>query len=620
MLTVDALRARPVGGLNQAAPATRPLHQLGWIAAPATEPSAVGWLELTELPAEGEPVPDFLAVRCTVPAGDPAAAARELTVRTLGLVQSFLTGERFAGSRLVLLTTGATDPAGSQALPAGAVWGLVRAAAAEYPDRLALVDADQATEELSPALAGLIEAGEWQLAVRDGALLVPRLAPVTHADSPANTADLASGTVLVTGGTGGLGALVAERLVTEHGVRNLLLLSRSGPAAAGAAELVERLTGLGAEVTVHACDVSDRAALAAAIGDRRLSGVVHASAVTDDAALAGLTAEQVAVAFGPKVDAAWHLHELTAGHDLAAFVLFSSLAGLIGTAGQGNYAAANGFLDSLAGYRRAHGQPATSVAWGLWDVVTGLTGQLADADRARLARGGVVPLSSEHGLAMFDQALSGETGAVLAGAAWDSAGLRKQAESGRLAPVLRDFVRLPRRASAASSGSPIDLAAQLGRLDEPAGRQLIAELVRAQVAAVLGHGDAGSVPADRTFAQLGFDSLTGVELRNRLDGATGLRLPATLAFDYPTVTALSEFVHQTLAPAPPPPDEALQASIDQISLALDGHDEDTRSRVVAVLHSALARLAGDTEAASGVQATLSDASDDEIFAFIDNQL
>ncbi|HEU5271686.1 MAG TPA: beta-ketoacyl reductase, partial [Jatrophihabitans sp.] len=439
-------------------------------------------------------------------------------------------------------------------------------------------------------------------------------------DLASDAAQLTSGTVLITGGTGGLGALVAERLVTEHGVRSLLLLSRSGPAAAGVAELVERLAGLGAEVAVEACDVADKAALAQAIGDRKLSGVVHAAAVTADAALAGLGAEQVAVAFGPKVDAAWHLHELTADADLAAFVLFSSLAGLVGTAGQGNYAAANGFLDGLAEHRRAAGLPATSVAWGLWDVATGLTGQLGDADRARLARSGVAPLSSEHGLAMLDAVLTSTSGAVLAGAAWDNAGLRKRAESGRLAPVLRNLVRLPRRAGAATAGSSLDLVTQLARLDEPAGRQLISELVRGQVASVLGHGDAGGVPVDRTFSQLGFDSLTVVELRNRLDAATGLRLPATLAFDYPTVSALSEYVHQTLAPAPPLPDEALQASIDQIELALTGHDEAVRGRVVAVLHSALARLESDAEASAGVQAVLSDASDDEIFAFIDTQL
>jgi acyl transferase domain-containing protein/acyl carrier protein len=658
VLTVDALRARPITGLSPAGQPARPLHQLGWVAAPDVPSSTASWLELTDgLPAESEPVPGLLAVRCPVPAGEPAAAARELTVRVLGLLQAFLAEDRFAGSRLVVLTSRATG-AGAEVDPAGvdpaeaAVWGLIRSAAAEHPDRLALIDLDGPTLEVQPVLAGLIEAGEWQLAVRDGAVLVPRLAPVpadsaaTTADSAATTADsavmtadlasgtvslasgtvsLASGTVLVTGGTGGLGALVAERLVAEHGVRSLVLLSRSGPAASGAAELVERLTGLGAEVAVEACDVSDRAALARVIGDRRLSGVLHAAAATADTALAGLTAERVAVAFGPKVDAAWHLHELTAGHDLAAFVLFSSLAGLVGTAGQGNYAAANGFLDGLAGHRRALGLPATSVAWGLWDVVTGLTGQLGDADRARLARSGVAPLSSEHGLAMLDRALTGGTAPVLAGAAWDSAGLRKRAESGRLAPVLRDLVRLPRRASAAAAGSPVDLAARMGQLDESAGRQLIAELVRGQVATVLGHGDPGSVPADRTFSQLGFDSLTGVELRNRLDAATGLRLPATLAFDYPTVTALTEFVHQTLAPAPPPPDEALQASIDQIAAALAEHDEVTRGRVIAVLNGALARLTGDADASSGaasagVQAALSDASDDEIFAFIDTQL
>ena len=629
VLTVDALRARPLTGLAPAAQPARPLHQLGWPAAPVVPESTASWLALTgELPAGAE-VPDFVAVRCEPVTAEPAVAARELTERVLGLLRNFLADERFASTRLVLLTNGAAAPmtndatgSAEQSLAGSAVWGLARAAAVEYPDRFALVDTDgpELAAELPPRLAGLIEAGEWQLAVRDGAVSVPRLAVLPVVDELENVADLASGTVLVTGGTGGLGALVAERLVTGHGVRSLLLLSRSGTAAAGVDELVARLAGLGAEVAVEACDVSDRAALRRAIGDRRLSGVIHAAAVTADAALAGLSAEQVAVAFGPKADAAWHLHELTADHDLAAFVLFSSLAGLVGTAGQGNYAAANGFLDGLARHRRALGRPATSVAWGLWDVATGLTGQLNEADRARLARSGVAPLSSEHGLAMLDTVLAGEPPAVLAGAAWDAAGLRDRAETGRLAPVLRDLVRVPRRASAAPADSPLDLTARLGRLDEAAGRELVTELVRSQVAAVLGHGDAGAIPLDRTFSQLGFDSLTVVELRNRLDAATGLRLPAMLAFDHPTVTALTDFVHQTLAPPPPAPDEVLQTSIDRVVGALADHDEATRNRVVTLLHSALARLTGDAEASAGIEAALSDASDDEIFTFIDTQL
>jgi len=665
VLTVDALRARPLAAdvLRPTGRQTPPLHQLNWIAAPATEPSAARWLgigsevaqlaELTdvavlaELADEGE-LAEFVAVRCAAEAaGNAAGAARELTLRVLRLLQDWIADERFANSRLVLLTSLATGPDAGARLAESAVWGLVRSAAAEHPDRFALVDLDQTAEAVQPelwgALAGLIEAGEWQLAVRDGEPSVPRLAPLAEQDSTdsdgrlaagtvnlaSGTVNLAAGTVLVTGGTGGLGALVAERLVTEHGVRNLLLLSRRGPAAAGAPELVARLGALGAEVEVVACDVADRAALATAIGGRRLSGVVHAAGVTADAALAGQSGEQVAAAFGPKVDAAWHLHELTVEQDLAAFVLFSSLAGLVGNAGQGNYAAANGFVDGLAVHRRQLGLPAASVAWGLWDVATGMTGQLGEADLARLTRSGVAPLSAEHGLALFDQLLAGTAGAaltgpVLAGAAWDSAGLRKRAESGQLAPVLRGLVRLPRRASATQAAPAGDLASRLAALDVEDGRQLVLGLVRDQVASVLAHGDGNAVPVDRTFSQLGFDSLTVVELRNRLDLATGLRLPATLAFDYPTVTSLAEFVYQTVAPAPPPPDEALQASIDAIELALAEHDEAARARVVAVLNSALARLESGAEvpaeAIDGVQAALSDASDDEIFAFIDTQL
>ncbi|MFL6161134.1 MAG: type I polyketide synthase [Jatrophihabitantaceae bacterium] len=656
VLTVDALRARPLATetLRPSGQPGTPLHQLDWIPAPESRPSGARWLtlgvsadlasepaDLAAVLSELAELPEFVAVRCAAEPGDASAAARRLTVAVLELLQAWLAEERCANSRLVLLTSAATGPGAGAGLAESAVWGLVRSAAAEHPDRFALVDLDQpvpaAEAELWPALAGAIEAGDWQLAVRDGALLLPRLspAPAGEADSSdsstvslasgtaslaSGTVSLASGTVLVTGGTGGLGALVAERLVTEHGVRSLLLLSRSGLAATGAPDLVARLRELGAEVEVAACDVSDRTALATAIGGRQLSAVLHAAGVTADAALTGLSAEQVAVAFGPKVDAAWHLHELTAGQQLATFVLFSSLAGLIGNAGQASYAAANGFVDGLAAHRRTLGLPATSIAWGLWDVATGITGQLGEADLARLTRSGVAPLSVEHGLALFDQVLAGAAGPVLAGAAWDSAGLRKRAESGQLAPVLRGLTRAPRRASAATAEASADLTSRLATLDEPAGRELVLELVRNQVASVLAHGEGSAVPVDRTFSQLGFDSLTVVELRNRLDLATGLRLPATLAFDYPTVASLAEFIYQTVAPAPRPPDEALQASLDEIELALAEHDEAARDRVIAVLNSALARLASDAEALVGARASLSDASDDEIFAFIDTQL
>jgi NAD(P)-dependent dehydrogenase (short-subunit alcohol dehydrogenase family) len=511
-------------------------------------------------------------------------------------------------------------------------------------------------------VAGLIEAGEWQLAVRSGQVLVPRLSPAPAGAGPADddcavtTEDLASGTVLVTGGTGGLGALVAERLVTEHGVRSLLLLSRSGPAAAGAAELVERLTGLGAEVRLLACDVSDRAALAAAIGDCQLSGVVHTAGALADAPVDRLTESELGLTFAPKADAAWHLHQLTGGHPLAAFVLFSSVASVLGNAGQASYAAANGFLDGLAGYRRAAGLPAVSVAWGLWDVPTGMTGALTPADVARLGRAGVAPLAAERGLALFDQAIAlgqidpavGSTQpdtALLVAAAWDVGSLRERAEAGRLAPALRSLTKASRRpvrraaANGRTGSSELDrieipeltggIAERLAGLAEEAARELLSELIRAEVAAVLGFADAEAISPAHAFSELGFDSLTVVDLRNRLDSATGLRLPATLAFDYPTVTSLLDHLMRTLAPRTASAEDTLRANLDELERTLPDSDEATRSKLIAILHSTLGRLEaisdGQPQPADGqpqldVHEQIRSASDDEIFAFIDTQL
>ncbi|AQA22905.1 KR domain protein [Rhodococcus sp. MTM3W5.2] len=225
------------------------------------------------------------------------------------------------------------------------------------------------------------------------------------------------GTVLITGGTGGLGSLVARHLVGVHGVGSLVLTSRQGIAAAGAAELVAELTGLGARVRVVACDVSDRAALAELLTtvpvEYPLTGVVHAAGVLDDGVIASLTPDRVDTVLAPKADAAWHLHELTRHLDLTMFVLFSSAAGVIGSAGQGNYAAANTFLDGLAQHRRAHGLPATSIAWGLWAMNTAMTSSLRESDTVRISRG-FLGMSDEQGLAFFDAALAQNLATVMA--------------------------------------------------------------------------------------------------------------------------------------------------------------------------------------------------------------
>ncbi|WP_243740852.1 type I polyketide synthase [Streptomyces sp. 8K308] len=368
------------------------------------------------------------------------------------------------------------------------------------------------------------------------------------------------GTVLITGGTGQLAGLVARHLVREHGVRHLLLASRRGPAAAG--ELVAELEALGAEVTVVGCDVGDRAALAdllSGIPDARpLTAVIHTAGVLDDGVLSALDPRRVAGVFRPKADAAWHLHELTRDLDLAAFVLFSSVAGTIGNPGQANYAAANTFLDALAHRRRSAGLPAVSLAWGLWGTTSGMTGHLAEGDIARMARNGLAPLSADQGVALFDAGLALDQAAAVP-ARLDRAALRGAGAA--TSPVLRGLAGAPVPRRVAASGAPGAGAGGASLPDQLAGRtgadreRLVLTAVRGHCAAVLGRADHTAVPAGRQFRALGFDSLTSVELRNRLNEATGLRLPATVVFDHPTPAALAAYLLTRLAPAdePPPP-------------------------------------------------------------------
>ncbi|MEV0515006.1 SDR family NAD(P)-dependent oxidoreductase, partial [Nonomuraea sp. NPDC050405] len=437
--------------------------------------------------------------------------------------------------------------------------------------------------------------------------------------------------------TGGLGALVARRLVERHGVRELVLASRRGPDAPGAEALAAELAELGASAQVVACDVSDRRALAALL-ERfpSLTGVVHTAGVLDDAVVEGLSAQRLDAALAPKADAAWHLHELTRDLPLTSFVLFSSVAGLLGNPGQGNYAAANAFLDALARHRREHGLPAVSIAWGLWDTgAHGMAGALGGADVARLARGGIAPLTVEEGLDLFDLALPGQADPLLVAARWDRAGLRDRAEAGDLPPVLRGLVRGSRRtvrsaASAQPAAAGQGLGERLAALTEPEAHAHLTALVRSHVATVLAHSSPEQVDVDRAFNELGFDSLTAVELRNRLNAETALRLPATLVFDHPTVTALAGYLYRTLAPDTPSPEDALRTAVDQaesVLLAANGGADALRGQLVAILQSALGRIGTAPAAApaatrsrpGGAAEEIVTASDEEIFALIDNR-
>ncbi|MEE1757448.1 SDR family NAD(P)-dependent oxidoreductase [Streptomyces sp. SP18CS02] len=534
----------------------------------------------------GAVVPEVVLVPCLdgwdddAGPADTAQAVREATGRALSLAQEWLAEERFAESRLVFVTRHAMSPQdGGDTADARArrdlahvpLWGLLRSAQSEHPDRFVLLDLDD-DEASRRALPAALASGEPQLAVRQGVMSAFRLTRVTAGDAARaggaaagrdgadhgaaeRTPFAADGTVLITGGTSGLGALIARHLVTRHGVTRLLLTSRSGRDAAGVAELESELAGLGAGVTVAACDVADREALAGALAlvpaDHPLTAVVHAAGVLDDGVVTSLTADRVDRILRPKVDGALNLHELTAGEELTAFVLFSSAAGVLGTAGQGGYAAANAFLDALARERRAAGLAATSLAWGLWERRSGLTGDLSEADLRRVARGGVGLLPTEEGLALFDAALAAED-AVLVPMRLDTAALSAAGEPGLVPPVLRSVVRIPQRraeaARPAGEGSSDGFAARVAALPEGERDREVLRFVREQAATVLGLASAEAVGETRGFLEMGFDSLTAVELRKRLSAATGLRLPATLVFDQVTPVNTARHLRELLFP------------------------------------------------------------------------
>ncbi|MGV9612820.1 type I polyketide synthase [Nocardia xishanensis] len=501
-------------------------------------------------------VPDIVLwqTKVSAAADDPATVRGHLET-VLATVQAWLAEDRLADTRLVVLTTnGAGLPGETPDLAAAAVRGLLRSAQSEYPGRFILLDDDPsaAAPLADPTLVGaVLAAGEEQAALRDGALLVPRLvrARPEHDAEPGHAlpSPFGDGTVLITGGTGGLGALVARHLVSAHGVRRLLLVSRRGETADGARELASALSEAGAVVRVAACDVADREALRSLLGsieaDHPLTGVVHAAGVLDDGTLAGMTAGQLRRVFDSKATAAWHLDDLTRDRDLSAFVLFSSVAATIGTAGQGNYAAANAFLDALAHRRRAAGLPATSVAWGPWNSVAGMTGGLDRSALARWERLGLHPLGNDEGLRLFDAA-TGRATAHVAAIGFDPAELRREARDGAVPAVLRGFLpRTTDRPAAASSS----LGTRLSGVPEAKRAEVVLDVVREHAAAVLGHGSAEDISPDQRFDALGFDSLGGVEFRNRLSKATGVPLPSTLVFDHPTAAAVATLLHSKIA-------------------------------------------------------------------------
>ncbi|WBB98289.1 MULTISPECIES: type I polyketide synthase [unclassified Solwaraspora] len=573
--SVGSLVLRPVVAAELAAADSGPyrdaLFTVDWtpVALPAGAPVTVA--DLAGVTAGAE-VPAVVLHRHAAVSGAGAGtpeAVRAGTVEAFTALRTWLAEPRFAGTRLVVLTRRAVALPGEDVtdLAGSAVWGLIRSAQTEHPGRIVLVDTD-AEQDAVTLLPKVLAAGESQVVVRDGAVRVARLRRADAAAADAVPADVAAGTVLVTGATGGLGRLIARHLVTTHGVRDLLLVSRRGAAAEGADELVEELTGLGAQVELVAGDVADRDAAAALVAGRRLTAVVHAAGVLDNGTIDTLTPQRIDAVLRPKVDAAWHLHELTAGMDLAAFVLFSSASGVLGGMGQGNYAAANTFLDGLAAHRRASGLAGVSLAWGMWGTGTGMAGHVTAAELPQVARTGFVPISGAEGLALFDATwMSPEP--FLAPIRLDLTVLRRQGDA--LPDLFRALVPAPRRAVAAPGDATGTFSQRLAAMSVQDRGNTLRELVRAQVAQALGHSAPESIELDRAFQDLGFDSLTAVELRNGLSVATGVQLSATLVFDNPTPMALVDHLAEELVgdaeePSVAEPDQAPVSADEPIAI------------------------------------------------------
>ncbi|MCR8575578.1 type I polyketide synthase, partial [Streptomyces sp. Isolate_219] len=539
------------------------LYRLDWTPVPVAERTGGTWAVLGDDPAlaaalgasvldpedTDAPIPDTVVLPVTgATPGTVPDAVRETSHQLLARLQWWLAEERFAGTRLMVLTRGAVSVAEEPVdLVTAPVWGLVHSTQSEHPDRLVLVDIDDDTRSLDvlPAAAG---AGEPELAIRGGRVSAPRLAQLPAPEREPDPVWTADGTVLVTGGTGSLGAITARHLVADLGVRHLLLTSRRGMAAEGAAELRDELTALGAQVTIAACDAADREALAALLAavpaDTPLTGVVHTAGVLDDGVLASLNPERMDKVLRPKVDAAWNLHELTRDLDLSAFILFSAACSVFDAPGQANYVAANAFLDALAEHRHGLGLPCVSLAWGLWaQDGGGMAGGLGENDLRRMARKGIVAQTPDEGMRMFDGAV--RSGAPLVVPV--RLDINVLAVTGDFPPMLHGLVPFRRRTAAtAGAGTGDSLREKLAGLPQADQDRSLLDVVTAQIALVLGYAGGGAVETSRAFRDLGFDSLTAVELRNRLDTVTGLSLSATLVFDYPTPVALVRHLREQL--------------------------------------------------------------------------
>ncbi|ADG80058.1 Acyl transferase OS=Tsukamurella paurometabola (strain ATCC 8368 / DSM / CCUG 35730 / CIP 100753/ JCM 10117 / KCTC 9821 / NBRC 16120 / NCIMB 702349 / NCTC 13040) OX=521096 GN=Tpau_3477 PE=4 SV=1 [Tsukamurella paurometabola] len=565
------------------------------------EPEPRTFADIAEILESGA-VPDQVLI--ALPGGSTAEADPEIATAThaagtatLALIQQWAAADALYPATLIAVATHSTDGADPAASAAAGLW---RSAINEYPGQFGIIDIDDGPIPADTVRTALtLTSAEPNLAISDGTVRVPRLRPVSDTET-ASPARLDHGTVVITGASGTLGEALARHLAREHRTPSLLLVSRRGADAPGAAALAEELAGLGTRAEFIAADVADadsvRAMLAHVPTHAPLSAVVHAAGVLSDGVLSAMTPRRLAEVYRAKVDAVLTLHRATRHLDLDAFVVYSSIAGVVGSAGQGNYASANAFLDAFA--RGPHsGGRTVSVAWGLWAEASGMTSVLDETDRERVSRAGLTGMSTADALALLDAALPARDGATIRSApviaSFDTAQLGELARSGDIQPVFRALAPGRRREPVA----PPSLAQRLTRVAEEDRLELATDAVAEVAATVLGYRSAAELDTRRGLLELGFDSLTAIELRNRLGAATGLRLPATLIFDYPSAAAIAAYLIEQAVP---------QAQIDESAApgaAAGAGDPD-----------------GPDTGVEGPLATevLADASDDEIFRFIDS--
>ncbi|MFI1184589.1 SDR family NAD(P)-dependent oxidoreductase, partial [Streptomyces sp. NPDC020799] len=662
VLTVASLAMRPIEQTRSDTLSHEALFRVDWSQRPLPtgSPGTASWAVLGDLanglraelplarahpdlaslataPDGGAAAPDIVIapIRVGPPGdGDLPTAVRSAAHRVLALVQSWLADDRFAHARLVVLTQGAVATRTGEDvsdLAAAAIWGLLRSAQSEHPERFTLLDLDGHPASAS-VLSRALGITEPQLALRAGALLTPgltRAAPNPAAEAGKLSLDW-EGTVLITGGTGVLGGLLARHLVTRHGVRHVLLVSRQGAQAPGAEQLEGELVALGAKVTLTACDISDRQAVAAVLASispkHPLTAVVHAAGTLDDGVLTNLTPERCDNVLRAKADGAWHLHDLTRHHDLAAFILYSSIAGVLGNAGQGNYAAANSFLDALAHHRAAHGLPAQSLAWGWWHDA-GMAARLKDGGPGRVDHLGLAPMAAEEALTLFDAAL-GSADPVVVPARLDLSALRARPGPSAVPPALGGLMHSRTKGNQDNCPAPaVTLHQALADQDETGRQAVLLDLVRRITATALGHRSEADIDGDIGFRSLGIDSLTAVVLRNHLAAATGLGLPSTLVFDHPTPTALARHLGAELLRTAPSAATPIAAWLDKLDSAFSATAPDDAARAAGLhqMRELLRKYADNSTVpipAPGrdLAQTLGAASDTELFDFIDEEL